>query len=205
MSDSLVQVPFREDTIDAIKANNGNWFVSLRRMCENLGVDYASQYTKLKAYKWAVIVLNTMTGSDGKAYQMAMIDRRTMTMWLANITPSRVKPELREKIEAYQCEAADALDEYFNEGAAIRVGSDDTEDDIIAKGMLAAAVARRSGVAGTTVLACSASRTVAPSRGRIRFPLVAARRRMRKASTPSTSAILLMSLVLNGFSPRMRL
>lgn len=134
MSDSLIQVPFHGDTIEAV-AKNDTWMASLRRMCENLGVDYKTQARKLKEKKWAVVVIMPTTGSDGKTYEMAMIDRRTMTMWLAGINPSKVKPELREKIEAYQCEAADALDKYFNEGAAIRfkTNSMDEESLILAK------------------------------------------------------------------------
>lgn len=131
-------VPFHGDTIDAIQTETGSWVVSLRRMCENLGVAYSSQLQKLKEKPWAVVSIIDTTGADGKTYEMTVIDRRTLTMWLAGINPNKVRPELREKIEAYQCEAADALDEYFNEGAAIRLQPGDTEDDIIAKGMLAA-------------------------------------------------------------------
>lgn len=82
MSDSLIQVPFHGDTIETV-AKNDTWMASLRRMCENLGVDYKTQARKLKEKKWAVVVIMPTTGSDGKTYEMAMIDRRTMTMWLA--------------------------------------------------------------------------------------------------------------------------
>ena len=134
MSDSLIKVPFHGDTIEAV-AKDGSWMASLRRMCENLDVDYWTQLRKLKEKPWATVVIMPMVGADGKNREMAMIDRRTMTMWLANINPGKVKPELRSKIEAYQCEAADALDKYFNEGAAIRfkTNSMDEESLILAK------------------------------------------------------------------------
>ena len=62
----------------------------------------------------------TSTGSDGKTYEMTFIDRRTFTMWLATIDTGRLKNErTRELVCVYQCEAADALDKYFNEGAAV--------------------------------------------------------------------------------------
>lgn len=134
MSDSLIKVPFHGDTIEAV-AKDGPWMASLRRMCENLDVDYWTQLRKLKEKPWATVVIMPMVGADGKNREMAMIDRRTMTMWLANINPGKVKPELRSKIEAYQCEAADALDKYFNEDAAIRfkTNSMDEESLILAK------------------------------------------------------------------------
>ena len=100
MSDSLIKVPFHGDTIEAV-AKDGSWMASLRRMCENLDVDYWTQLRKLKEKPWATVVIMPMVGADGKNREMAMIDRRTMTMWLANINPGKVKPELRSKIEAY--------------------------------------------------------------------------------------------------------
>lgn len=48
-----------------------------------------------------------------------MVDRRTLTMWLATIDTSRVSEATRPTLEAYQLEAADALDAYFHEGGAI--------------------------------------------------------------------------------------
>lgn len=63
-----------------------------------------------------------MTGvaADNKMHEMTFIDRRTFTMWLAAIDTGRLKNEhTRELVRTYQCEAADALDKYFNEGTAI--------------------------------------------------------------------------------------
>lgn len=124
---TVVEIPFHATTITAM-SDEGKTLVSLRHMCESIGVDFAGQFTKLKNKSWAVVVLNSTTGSDGKTYQMTMIDRRTMTMWLATIEPSRVKPEARPILEAFQNEAADALDAYFNEGGAIN--SRATEDQL---------------------------------------------------------------------------
>lgn len=60
-----------------------------------------------------------MPGDDQRR-EMFFIDRRTFTMWLATIDTSRLKNEqTRELVRAYQCEAADALDKYFNEGVAV--------------------------------------------------------------------------------------
>lgn len=56
---------------------------------------------------------------DGKRREMSMVDRRTLTMWLATIDTNRVNEAARPTLEAYQLEAADALDAYFHEGGAI--------------------------------------------------------------------------------------
>lgn len=138
MNGTIIPVPFHGDTIDAIKPAYGTWRVSLRRMCENLGVDYGNQLKKLKEKPWATVVIMTTVGADGKTRDMVMVDRKTLTMWLAGINATKVKPELRGKVDAYQCEAADALDQYFNEGGAIRTQPGDSDADIMARALLIA-------------------------------------------------------------------
>lgn len=123
---TLVEIPFRSTTITAM-SDEGKPLVSLRHMCESIGLDVESQRKKLAGKSWARAVLSTATGSDGKSYKMHMIDRRTMTMWLATIEPSRVKPEARPMLEAFQNEAADALDAYFHEGGAINLNATDEQ------------------------------------------------------------------------------
>ena len=115
---TLIQIPFHGTAIHAL-SDEGKPLVSLRHACEAIGVDPEGQRRKLKEKTWARAVLISATGSDGKTYQMTMIDRRTLTMWLATIEASRVKPEARAVLEAFQNEAADALDSYFHDGGAI--------------------------------------------------------------------------------------
>jgi hypothetical protein len=62
-----------------------------------------------------------------------MIDRRTFTMWLATIDTNRVATEAKSILEAFQAEAADALDAYFNEGGAINPRASEDQLDRIAR------------------------------------------------------------------------
>ena len=95
-------------------------YVALRPVCDSLGLDFSGQLQRLQRQSWAVVGMTPTTGSDGKVYDMTTVDRRTFTMWLATIDTGRVKNEhTRELVRTYQCEAADALDKYFNEGAVI--------------------------------------------------------------------------------------
>lgn len=104
---------------------DGQPFAALRPMCEALGVAYSAQLQKLRAKAWATVSLIDMVGADGKRREMVMIDRRTMTMWLATIDENRVAESARPTIRAYQAEAADALDAYFSggEGATTETSS----------------------------------------------------------------------------------
>lgn len=104
--------------IMAIQQDGKEW-ASVTHICRNLGVDPRSQRRKLHAKPWAVGVMMTLTAADGKNYETYLVDRRTLTMWLATIDAGRVAPEHREALEAYQSEAADALDAYFHKGGAI--------------------------------------------------------------------------------------
>ncbi|WP_069164891.1 phage antirepressor N-terminal domain-containing protein [Nocardia altamirensis] len=97
----------------------GKPFAALRPMCDALGIAFSSQLQKLRTKSWAVVLMSNTTGSDGKIYEMAMIDRRTLTMWLATIDENRVGEAARAIVRAYQTEAADALDAYFHDGGAI--------------------------------------------------------------------------------------
>jgi hypothetical protein len=71
----------------------------------------------------------TTVAEDGKPREMSMIDRRTFTMWLATIETRRIKDDkARGIVEAFQAEAADALDAYFHNGGAINPRA--TEDQL---------------------------------------------------------------------------
>lgn len=119
MSEDIVSIPFHETQIIALEEDGTQW-VSLRHACDSIGIDVENQRRKLKAKSWAVAVMKTATGNDGKSYEMTMIDRKTFTMWLATIETSRVKDGgARHRIEQFQNEAADALDSYFHDGGAV--------------------------------------------------------------------------------------
>ncbi|MFC9766818.1 phage antirepressor N-terminal domain-containing protein, partial [Rhodococcus jostii] len=98
---------------------DGKSLAAFRPMVEFFGLDFASQYTKLKKKAWATIVNFTTVGADGKSRDMAGIDRRTTGMWLATLDENRVAEDKRTDLRAYQAEAADALDAYFHQGVAV--------------------------------------------------------------------------------------
>lgn len=113
----LTQIPFHDTTIYTTADGT---YVALRPVCEALGLDIDGQSQRLQRQSWATTCMMQAVAADGKTREMTFIDRRTFTMWLATIDTSRVKNEhTRELVRTYQCEAADALDRYFHEGAAI--------------------------------------------------------------------------------------
>jgi len=123
---ALQTFDFHGDQLDVV-VEDDNLFVSIKRVCEALGIDRRTQQVKLKNYDWAVGGLITSTGSDGKSYQMSMIDIRSLPMWLATIHPNRVAEEVRPKLIRYQREAADVLADHFL-GPRVPVGATTIEE-----------------------------------------------------------------------------
>lgn len=126
-SNSLAVIPLAHGELQVSNDPDGQ-LVALRPACEQIGIDYPSQYTKLKSRHWATVVFNTTVGADGKQREMVMVTRDTFTMWLATLEPSRVKDAAtREKIVAFQKEAVAALDAYFHKGGAINPRATDEQ------------------------------------------------------------------------------
>ena len=113
-----IPVPGANAELKAVQTEDGKEWASPRHICEVLGLDWKSQHRKLHDKSWACVVKMTMQVS-GQGREMFMVDRRTLTMWLATIDTNRVTPEARPTLEVFQNEAADALDRYFHQGGAI--------------------------------------------------------------------------------------
>ena len=94
--------------------DGAGYLVALRPICDAVGVAYSKQLQKLKSKPWATVYLRDTVGADGRPREMAMIDRRTFTMWLATIDTNRVSPDAAPVLEAFQNDAADALDAHFH-------------------------------------------------------------------------------------------
>jgi len=120
MNNQLVTIPVpgSNNPIMAVQKDGTEW-AAVRPICDALGIDSKSQRAKLHGKNWATGVIITSVGADGKSREMFMVDRRTLTMWLATIDTNRVSEAARPTLEAYQLEAANALDAYFHKGGAI--------------------------------------------------------------------------------------
>ena len=118
----ITRVPFHGTSI---VTNTDGTQIALKPVCEALGIDYSAQYRRVKRQPWAGVAMMAIPSSGG-IQNTATVDRRTFTMWLATIETSRIKNEqARDLLIAFQREAADALDAYFNAGAAINPRADE--------------------------------------------------------------------------------
>lgn len=123
-----VSVPTTDRAIEAIEIDGEPW-ICLKPACEALGLSYATQKEKLNRRSWAVVPQRGTTGSDGKTYQMTVMDRQTFVMWLATINEARVNSTSAPIIVAFQKEAARALDDYFFGGVAVNPAATEEQLD----------------------------------------------------------------------------
>lgn len=115
----LLPVAFRGDTLYLVEIE-GEPFTPARPICEAIGVSWQGQHEKLtlNPKRWGVRF--TLTPTAGGDQQSICIPVRKLSGWLASINAAKVKPEIREKMEAYQDECDDALWRYWTEGHASR-------------------------------------------------------------------------------------
>ena len=117
MGKGMVSVDFYGDKVFLVEWN-GEPYVPVKPICENLGLDWAGQFRKLKAEKqrWQV---SSIPQQAGKAVQeMLCLPLRKLPAWLMSISPRKVKPELREKLIKYQEECDKVLWDYWFHGRA---------------------------------------------------------------------------------------
>lgn len=113
-------IPFRSATLLLVD-NAGEPFVPMKPVVVGMGLDWKSQHVKLQGGRFkSVMAMITTTGADGKTYEMACLPLRKLPGWLMSIHASKVRPDLRENVLAFQGECDDVLWSYWNEGKATR-------------------------------------------------------------------------------------
>lgn len=112
-------IPFRSTKLLLVDFG-GQPFVAMKPVVEGMGLAWQTQHRKLMAGRFAsVITMMVTTGFDGKKYEMACLPLRKLAGWLMSIHASKVRPECREDVIAYQNECDDALWDYWNSGYVI--------------------------------------------------------------------------------------
>lgn len=95
----------------------GEELIPIKPICEALGIQYPTQYSKLKEddFLSSVIALSATTGADGKEYEMVCLPQEFIFGWLFTINPKNVKEEAKEAVAKYRIECYRALYRHFTE------------------------------------------------------------------------------------------
>lgn len=108
----LLTIPFHNQNLIAVE-HGGKPYIAMRPIVENLGLAWGAQQQKITERFNSVVSMIDTTGADGKRYQMLCLPLSKIAAFLYSINPSKVKPELRETVIAYQEECDDVLFKHF--------------------------------------------------------------------------------------------
>ncbi|MBQ0531945.1 hypothetical protein J7S73_18005 [Providencia rettgeri] len=113
---STINVPFHGDNLYLVNYE-GQPFVAMRPFIEGMGLDWASQYTKIKQrFKTCVVNITMQLPCDNQRRSVVCLALKKLTGWLHTININKVKPEIRDKVAAYQDRSDDVLYEYWTTG-----------------------------------------------------------------------------------------
>lgn len=109
-----IHFPQTGDLLVAGLSDNGEPVVAVKPICRKLGLDWPSQYTRIKndSVLNEGIVLMPVP-SDGGEQEAFCLPIKYVNGWLFKIDSRRVNPEARERVIAYQKYCYEVLSQHF--------------------------------------------------------------------------------------------
>jgi len=120
----LQQVKFKDDFLEvvrvavgekaeAVKKVKNEWWVSVKKVCENLRLHYVTQHQKIKSDAESFNPQLIEVPTNGGVQKVFCIPLEKLNGWLFTINPNRVKPEVKQKLITYKKECFDVLFNHF--------------------------------------------------------------------------------------------
>lgn len=100
--------------------HNGEPFVAMRTVVDGMGLDWASQFVKIKQRFKSIVVEITTVAGDERNRSMLCLPLRKLFGWMMTINPDKVAPHKKQAIIRYQEECDDVLWQYWTTGIANR-------------------------------------------------------------------------------------
>lgn len=114
-----IAVPFHNAELYLVEFD-GQPYTPLRQIVQGMGLDWASQFTKIKQkFATCVVEITMQILGDDQSRSHTCIPVRKLPAWLYSVNPNKVKPELRDTVIMYQNECDDVLWDYWTKGQAI--------------------------------------------------------------------------------------
>ncbi|HDC1418113.1 TPA: phage antirepressor Ant [Salmonella enterica] len=110
-------VPFNGQEIIAVMAA-GATYVAMRKIVENIGIDWTGQSVKLRKQKEKFGCRDISIPSKGGVQKMLCIPLKKLNGWLFSINPEKVRADIRDKLIQYQEECFTVLHDYWTKGKA---------------------------------------------------------------------------------------
>ena len=123
-------VEFYQDQVTAVRLANGEVYIPLRPIVEDLGLDWASQTRRINRDPVLAEVKGVVvTTTPGGPQEMLALPLDYLSGFLFGVNANRVKEEIRERVIRYQKECYKVLAEAFSEG---RLTTDTTFEELLA-------------------------------------------------------------------------
>lgn len=112
--DLAINVPFYGSALYVIN-HNGEPYTPMKPIVEGMGMDWKSQFIKIKQ-RFSKGMVEITIPTAGGTQKMICLALRKLAAWLNTISPNKVKPEIRDNVIRYQEECDDVLYEYWTKG-----------------------------------------------------------------------------------------
>ena len=101
---------------------NGNHYVAMKPICENIGIDWRAQRQRIVRDEvlCSTVVIITTVAEDGKNREMLCLPIQYLNGWLFGIDINRCNQEIRDTLIKYKKECYQALHDYWFNGKAER-------------------------------------------------------------------------------------
>ncbi|EBY6716681.1 hypothetical protein D5777_25510, partial [Salmonella enterica subsp. enterica serovar Kottbus] len=116
---NTMTVPFYGNSLYVVN-HNGEPYTPMKPIVEGMGMDWASQFTKMKQrFKTSIVKITMQLPGDEQRREIICLALRKLAGWLQTISPNKVRPEIRERVIRYQEECDDVLYEYWTKGVVV--------------------------------------------------------------------------------------
>lgn len=100
--------------------------VAMRPICEGIGLDWKSQYERIKrdeVLSTSMVVMTTQMPGDDQKRQVTCLPLSMLNGWLFGVDSKRCKPFIRQALVRYKFECYDALAAYWQQCSATALPS----------------------------------------------------------------------------------
>ncbi|EEC8560625.1 phage antirepressor N-terminal domain-containing protein [Escherichia coli] len=116
---NMMTVPFHGDSLYVVN-HNGEPYVPMKPIVEGVGLDWKTQYRKLKQrFNSCMVEMTIQLPGDTQRRPVICLALRKLAGWLQTISPNKVKLKIRDKVIQYQEECDDVLYEYWTKGFVV--------------------------------------------------------------------------------------
>ncbi|WP_307981986.1 phage antirepressor N-terminal domain-containing protein [uncultured Haemophilus sp.] len=118
---STQTISFNNQSLITVE-QNGNHYVAMKPICENIGLSWEPQLLRIKRDNVlsSTMIVMIIVAEDGKKREMICLPIEYLNGWLFGIDINRCNPEIRDTLIKYKKECYQALHNYWFNGKAER-------------------------------------------------------------------------------------